>query len=249
MVPDRVPVGTMVIEMRSPNVVRILKAIGFDFFVLDCEHGSFNYETVADMMAVAREAGLPGLVRIPEIRREPVLKVLEAGATGILVPQVCCREEVEDIVSYAKYAPRGMRGMSFTRPHTGYHAVDTKVYMKQANDETVVLLQVERREAIDNLERMLEVPGVDGLIIGPNDLSQSLGVPGETGSRVVVESINRVLEMARSQEIPVGIHVSDRDALSKWLDKGMAIAMWSSEVGMMLSAGRAGLAAIRGSAE
>lgn len=242
---SKVPIGTMVIGMRSPNIVRILKASGFDFFVVDCEHGSFSFETVENMMAVARGVGMPGLVRVPEIRREPVLKVLEAGASGLLVPQVRCREEVEKLVSFAKYAPQGMRGVSLTRPHTGYVGIRVGEYIKRANEETIILLQIECREAIENLEAMLGVPGVDGLIIGPNDLSQSLGVPGETGLPLVVESIERVIGVAGKYGIPVGIHVSDRDTLVAWLKKGMTIGMWNSEIGMILSAAREGLAAIR----
>ena len=125
--------GTMVTVFQNPDIVRILKECGYDFIIIDCEHGSFDYGEVARILGMDRAVGLPALVRIPEIRREPVLKYMEMGADGLLLPNTETKEEAELLVKYSKYAPLGDRGVSLSRPHTGYVKVNGRDYMDQSN--------------------------------------------------------------------------------------------------------------------
>ena len=171
--------GTMVTTFASADLPKILARCGFDFFVVDCEHGSFTTREVADMLAVARAIGLPGVVRIPELRREHVLKFLEMGAEGLLLPNTESAEQAQQLVDWAKYAPMGHRGVSLNRPHTDFEKVDGRTYMEQSNRGTVLMAQIESREGVEHVAEIMAVDGIDLALIGPNDMSQDYGLLGQ----------------------------------------------------------------------
>ena len=171
--------GTMVTTFASADLPKILARCGFDFFVVDCEHGSFTTREVADMLAVARAIGLPGVVRIPELRREHVLKFLEMGAEGLLLPNTESAEQAQQLVDWAKYAPMGHRGVSLNRPHTDFEKVDGRTYMEQSNRGTVLMAQIESREGVEHVAEIMAVDGIDLALIGPNDMAQDYGPLGQ----------------------------------------------------------------------
>jgi 2-keto-3-deoxy-L-rhamnonate aldolase RhmA len=189
--------------------------------------------------------GIVPIVRIPEIRREPVLKCLEAGAQGILAPQVETRSQVEELVSYVRYAPAGNRGVSLTRPHTGYRTVARQEYMSEANRSNLIILQIETRRAIENLDELLAVDGVDCALVGPNDLAQSLTQGRNDAPEEVAGAIEKVASAAAHHGLVSGIHCSKVEDVAHWLAKGMRMCMWSTDVGMLMAEGRRGLAALR----
>ena len=119
--------GTIISEVRNPNIAYILAQSGFEFFIIDNEHGSYNQETIANMIAAARGAGISVIVRIPEISRQNILKPLDAGATGLLVPMVNNASEAEEIIRHAKYPTMGNRGAALRRPHNMYAKVNAAV--------------------------------------------------------------------------------------------------------------------------
>jgi len=168
--------GTMVTTFASADLPKILKACGFDFFIIDCEHGSFTTREVADMICVARAIELPGMVRIPELRREHVLHYMELGAAGLLLPNTETAEQARQLVDYAKYAPMGHRGVSLSRPHTDFLKQDSAAYMQSANRDTVLLCQIESQLGVSNIDAIMAVDGIDGAMIGPNDMSQDFGI-------------------------------------------------------------------------
>ena len=172
-------VGTLISEIRNPNVMYMLAQSGFDFVIVDMEHGAYSPETVSDHIAAARGAGIPVIVRICEIRRETILKPLDSGAVGLLVPQVNTAEQAKEVVAHAKYPPEGNRGVAIRRAHNFYRKVDAAAYMKQTNEQTFIAVQAESPEAIENLEEIADVPGVDSIFVGPFDLSVSMGIPGK----------------------------------------------------------------------
>ena len=116
--------GVMVTTFSNPDIAKILKVCGFDFFMIDCEHGSFTTREVANIIAVAKSEKMPAFVRIPELRREPVLKYMEMGATGIMLPGTETADQAKALVDYAKYAPMGHRGVSLSRPHTEFKKIE-----------------------------------------------------------------------------------------------------------------------------
>ena len=238
--------GTMITVFDNPEIAKILKVCGFDYFVIDCEHGAFDYSKVANILAIAREAGIAGIIRIPEVKREVVLKYMEMGATGLLLPNTDRVEQAQLLVQYSKYFPLGNRGVSLLRPHTGFEAVDNAVeYMNQVNEETVLMIQIESPEGVGNVAEMLDIEGIDAAFVGPNDLSQSMGIMGQYGHADFIAAVDHVILSAKKRGKYSGIHLNTVDALQPWLNKGATLNLWANDVIHMMSAAKDGLAKIR----
>jgi len=238
-------VGTMISEVRNPNVAYMLAQSGFDFFIIDNEHGAYSPETISDMIAAARGAGIAPIVRIPEIRRESILKPLDSGAAGLLVPQVNTAEQAQEIMFHAKYPPAGNRGAALRRAHSLYRKVTPGDYLKEANEETLIAIQAETPTAIEKLEEIVSIPGVDAIFVGPFDLSVSLGIPGEINNPREVEAIDRVVEVCRKRNVISGIHMFDLKALKMWVEKGMRFVTYSSDVSLLADAAASGVAELK----
>ncbi|WP_378951549.1 HpcH/HpaI aldolase/citrate lyase family protein [Pelosinus sp. sgz500959] len=238
--------GTMITVFDSPEIAKILKVCGFDYFIIDCEHGAYNYSSVATILAVAREAGIPGIVRIPEIKREVVLKYMEMGAAGLLLPNTETAEQAQLLVEYSKYAPLGNRGVSLLRPHTGFENVGNAVeYMKKANKETVLMVQIESLKGVENVGKMLDIEGIDAAFMGPNDLSQSMGILGQFDHPDFIAAIDHVILSAKQRGKYSGTHLTSADAILSWMDKGMSLNLWSNDVVHLMNGAKAGLAKLK----
>jgi 2-keto-3-deoxy-L-rhamnonate aldolase RhmA len=229
-------VGTMISEIRNPNLAYLLAQCGFDFFVIDNEHGSYSPETISNMIAAARGAGVLTIVRIPEIRRETILKPLDCGAAGLLVPQVNTALQAKEIMTHAKYPPLGNRGVALSRAHSLYARPKADEYLVQANEATFIAVQAESPEAIGNLESIAATPGVDAIFVGPADLSVSLGIPGQVTHPDEIQAIDRVVAVCQKQGITPGIHMSNLEMLSSWIKKGMRFVTFSSDVDLLARA-------------
>ncbi|MBW6484802.1 MAG: hypothetical protein K0B01_01450 [Syntrophobacterales bacterium] len=238
--------GTMVTVFENPEIVKILKVCGFDFFIVDAEHGSFDYSDVARMFALAREAGIPPMIRIPEVRRELVLKYMEMGAKGILLPNTETVEQAQALVAYSKYYPLGDRGVSLLRAHTGFEKIESATgYMEKVNAETLLMLQIESPKAVERIDDLLAVDGIDAAFVGPNDLSQSMGIMGQTDHPRFIEAVERVIAAAKKHGKFSGIHMMAVEALEPWMKKGMTLNFWGNEVVMLMNAAKAGLARLK----
>ena len=169
-------IGTMVQEVRTPAIAQILDQVGFDFFMLDMEHGALNLETAAEIMRAARLAGIPPLVRVAGPQYELIGRILDQGAVGVMLPRVESRADVDFLVQSIKYPPLGKRGMSSDAPHSGYRARPLAEFVEINNADTIAIAQIERKAAIENIDHILSVPGVDVALVGPEDLSVSLGL-------------------------------------------------------------------------
>ena len=229
-------VGTMISEIRNPNLAYMLAQCGFDFFIIDNEHGSYSPETISNMIAAARGAGVLTVVRIPEIRRETILKPLDCGAAGLLVPQVNTADQAKEIMMHAKYPPSGNRGFALSRAHSLYTRPKVDEYLSQANETTFIAVQAESPEAIRNLESIAATPGVDAIFVGPADLSVSLGIPGQVTHPDEIEAIDRVVEVCQTHGITPGVHMSNPETLGAWIKKGMRFVTFSSDVDMLAKA-------------
>lgn len=243
--------GTMVTVFSHPDLVDLLQIAGFDYLIVDCEHSAFSYESVAALLGRARVLGMPALVRVPGALREPVLKLMEAGAKGLLLPDTDTAQKAKELVRFAKYAPMGERGVSLLRPHTGYRAVsDPASYMQSANEETVLMAQIESGEGVANLKEILEVEGIDAAFVGPNDLSQSLGIPGQYQDPRFQQAIDSIIQSARQAGKVSGIHWTGSPAeLAAFQKRGMTLNLWSNDIGMILNAGKSGLRQLKEAAE
>lgn len=229
-----VVLGTMISEFGCSNLVRIMQAGGYEFAIIDCEHGPFDYTQLSEMIALGNSIQFPVLVRAPGIDRGFITKVLDMGAEGFLIPMVNTPEDAERLVEYAKYAPVGKRGISTTRAHTNYHPPRLKDYMETANHRTILLVQIETKEAVSNVEDIAMVQGIDALIVGPSDLSSDLGVAGDLNNPVLRKCIEKVAEAAAARGKHCGTVASNLSYLQMCRETGMNIFSMGSELGMLL---------------
>ena len=238
-------IGTMISEIRNPNLVYMLAQCGFDFFIIDNEHGAYSPETISNMIAAARGAGISVVVRIPEIRREAIMKPLDSGAAGLLVPMVNTADQAKEIMRYAKYPPMGERGVALSRAHSSYGRPNATEYLNQANQTTFIAVQAESPQAIENLESIASTPGVDAIFVGPADLSVGMGIPGQITHPKEVEAIETVLAICQKHAVVPGIHMSKRETLKDWIRRGMRFVTYSSDVDLLARAAQENLAHLR----
>jgi 2-keto-3-deoxy-L-rhamnonate aldolase RhmA len=233
--------GTMIRQARDPGAPAIFAAAGFDFVFIDMEHGNYSMETVADLISGAKSAGIATIIRVPHLETHFISRVLDAGAEGIMVPMTSTRQQAEEIARFSKYTPLGQRGFGNQTGQTDYKPLKTPDFMKEANEHTLIVAQIETREAIENIEAILDVEGIDVGLIGPNDLSISMGIPDQMGSEIITKAIDKVVESAKKKGKASGIHIGNIEALKKWRTKGMTVLAFSTDIGFMYNASKSGL--------
>jgi 2-dehydro-3-deoxyglucarate aldolase/4-hydroxy-2-oxoheptanedioate aldolase len=229
-------VGTMISEMRNPEVAHMLAAAGMDFLMVDTEHSSVGVESTQNIMRSARSAGLVPLARVTQNQYPFIARILDIGAMGIMVPRVDTAEEARHVVRCAKYPPLGERGFGARGVVTDYEPVSVREVVEWWNEHTLIIVQVESGKAVENLEAITRVPGVDVALIGPNDLSVSLGIPGEFTHPRFVEAVERTFEVCLRNGVSPAIHISDVEAIKRYRDKGMRFLMVGSESRLLISA-------------
>jgi 4-hydroxy-2-oxoheptanedioate aldolase len=227
-------VSTMISEFMNPNVGTMLATAGLDSMIIDMEHSSFGWPEMSAMVSVARASGLSPVVRIPEIRRETVLKPLDAGASGLLVPMVNTARQAEDAVRFARYPPAGARGAALRRPHSLYRALPAAEYLARANEEVALILQIETPEALENVEEIASVDGVDALFVGPFDLSVNMGIPGKVWDPRIREAFSKVIAATKGAGIAAGIQTFDLDQAQELVAEGVRYLSFSGDVNLII---------------
>lgn len=216
----RAVAGPIVNEARSIGTVRIMAREGFDFLFLDMEHAMFNWETMLNLVQAALLADLCPIVRVTDLSYPLVARALDTGALGIIIPRVDNREQVEAAVSYAKYPPLGRRGAGGDG-RIGYQRADAKTAVEWANAETMVVVQIESTEGLRNLEGIASVPGVDVVCVGPQDLSISMGIPGDFGHPDFVAALRGLVEICGKHGVATGMVEREAANQQRWYDLGM----------------------------
>jgi len=237
--------GTMVVEFTSPEVARMLSAAGFDYIFIDTEHGAFNHESVTNIIRAGRSMDLTCIVRVPDNAYHLIARTLDLGAHGIMVPRTETREQVENIIRAAKYPPWGSRGFGVRPIITDYERGSVAELIERLNEDTIVITQIESKQAIDDIEDLLSVKGVDVALIGPNDLSISLGVPGEHAHPSMIEAMQKVVDTCAKKGIASGIHVRDMSVLQFWMERGMTFITCDTDVGLLMSAAAQAVSTLR----
>lgn len=210
----------------STIIVEIAGFAGLDFAVIDNEQGSFNDETVADMIRAAENVGIALFVRVVANQPGLILKVLNAGADGIIVPHVRSKEDAEAAVRAARHAPEGMRGAMYALRRDGYGTIDHREYLAAINREIMVLLTIEDQEALVDLDAIAATPGVDGLVIGRADLAQSLGIPGEFGHADIVAAEEKIRAAAKAH----GLVFYGEELVDAGIDQDLLLHGWMKAI-------------------
>lgn len=239
-------IGTMLVEIRQPAIMTLLANAGFDFVIIDNEHGPFSVETIADLSRAARDQGLTAIVRIPELTYAHVAQSLDGGAQAIMLPRVTGRAQVEECVRYMKYPPEGRRGAVLGRGHTGFRSGPLADTLAAMNRETFLVVQIETAEAVDRLDDLLTVPGVDAALIGPTDLSLALGVPGRMEDPKLVGAIEKTMAACKAHGVVPAIHTNDLAMTTAWARRGMRLVSINSEAGLLVGAAGQAVKTIRG---
>ena len=207
--------------LRSPDAAELMSETGFDFLLVDAEHSSIGPDGILEMIrAIERGRAIP-LVRVPETTAARVQWALDGGAKGILFPRARSVDDVKQAVSLCRYPPDGIRGLGPGRA-SGYGA-KLLDYAGTANEEITVMIQVETIEAVDRIEEIAAVPGVDLIFIGPGDLSQVLGIPGELHHPRIQEIGRRVVSACQNNAVPVGILALEEETLAYWKGQGVQL--------------------------
>lgn len=240
-------IGSEISGLRSPEVARIYAAAGFDFAFIDLEHSTFGIETVADTVRCARQAGIVPVVRVPQGEYAWVARMLDIGAQGIIVPRVNTPQEVKNIVSWTRYPPLGIRGFASTTAQTEGESVEPEDFMAHAHEHTLLVIQFERRQAIDNLEAMLSIPGVDVACLGYMDLSVDLGIPGQMKHPDMIKAVTRLVEVSRKHGVASGIITPDFEAVAHWAKAGMRFVSFGTDAMLLEQAAKAVLTQLRNS--
>ncbi|WP_426958492.1 HpcH/HpaI aldolase family protein [Muricoccus radiodurans] len=184
----------------SPATVEMAGYCGYDFVIIDTEHGPADIETIENMLRAAAMHGMAGLVRTPDGSVASIQRVLDAGADGILVPHVASAAIAREVVERALFAPQGKRGVALSRS-SAYGSGDNKQYYATRNQHTVVIVMVEDAEAIPVVDEIVSVPGIDAVFIGPGDLSASLGHAADATQPVVNDAIAKIVAAAKQHGV------------------------------------------------
>ncbi len=233
--------GTMIQDVRSPSIAQIMALAGCDFLFFDMEHGPFNLETIADMVRVTRLAGMTPLVRVPDAEYHLMCRPLDLGAQGIMIPRVETKTQVEYIIECTMFPPLGRRGCSVNKGHNDFASQNPWEFSEQANQENLVILQIERWRAVEGIEELLSVPGVGAVVIGPNDMALSLGIRSDDLLGALEEPIQHVLEACLARHIPCGIHIANLEWLAEWQRRGMQLLCYSSDINFLRNGAASGI--------
>jgi 4-hydroxy-2-oxoheptanedioate aldolase len=235
----RAQVGTW-LSLASPIATRFMARAGFHWLTLDIEHSPVDWETVAIIFGSVADAGGVPLARVPAIRHDYVKRVLDAGAYGIVFPMCCTVEEAEQAVAACRYPPQGQRSVG-----GGLHALNFACspgeYYRRANDEILVIVQIEHVMGVENCEAICRVEGVDAVFIGPNDLLASMHkTPAmETDDPAFVEALRHVRVTAEACGVAPGLHVADAGAARRRLAEGWRFLAIGSELAFMTQGAQA----------
>jgi 2-keto-3-deoxy-L-rhamnonate aldolase RhmA len=215
------PVYGVSVMIPSPQIVEMVAAAGFDWVLIDCEHGTITLESV-ELMAMAAEAsGITAIARPVSRSAEHILQVMDRGVMGVQIPHVATAEAAREAVAAVKFHPLGKRSIAAGTRAAVYDAHGSLAdYVKAANDATLIAVQIEDKEAVDNIDEILKVPDIDVFFIGPSDLSQSMGHPGNPKAPPVAQAIDecfrKMVAAGRTPGTP-----ATGEALQGVLDKGV----------------------------
>lgn len=241
-----VSLGTMVFEFNTPGIGRIIGEAGAEFVIYDMEHTGWSIETIRMLMATTRAADTVPMVRVPATEYHLLSRPLDVGAMGLMVPMVESAEQAKVIVDSARYPPQGRRGAAFGVAHDDYAGGDIVEKMRSANDEVVLIAQIETAAGIENVDAIADVPGIDVLWIGHFDLSNSLGVPGQFTHPTYTAAVERVLAACNEHGKAPGIMGGDLKMAQESLAQGFRMVAYGGDLWLYQAALRDGFAALRG---
>jgi len=236
---NQVTIGSW-LSIPSPVVSEIMAQAGYPWLVIDMEHSVIDFETMQSMFLTLELSDVIPLVRLSGKDPIQAKRVLDAGALGIIAPMVNTPEEAEMMVSAVKYPPWGTRGVGLARAQ-GY-GMQFDAYKEHWNEQSIVICQIEHKQAVENIDAILSVEGIDGVIIGPYDLSGSYGIPGKLDDPLMVEAEQTIMKSANKINVAMGTHVvhPNVDQLEAKIQMGFKFIAYSVDMLFLANACRKG---------
>lgn len=228
---DGKPVFCPFMKTCDPAFVEAAGYANMDFAILDMEHGPGNIENMQNNIRAAQLSGILPIVRVSSLTEEAAGRALDIGAAGVEIPQITNAQQAEKAVNMAKFYPKGERGACRFVRAAKYSHTERERYFENANN-TLVIIQLEGAEAIKNLDEIFKVKGIDIIFIGPYDLSQSLGVPGQTTHPLVINAMKSIIEKAKKNGITIGTFTDSDETVKMWLESGVQYISYSVDVGI-----------------
>ena len=232
-----------IISLPCPDVADLLSRVGFDYLWIDLEHSPMD---VTDAQTLIQAAGgrCPCVIRVPEVSEAWIKKALDTGCDGIVIPQIRSAAEARAAVAWCQYPPLGRRGAAVTRAH-GF-GLNFSEYVAAANDALAIILQIEHITAVNDIDAILQTPGVAALFVGPFDLSGSLGLLGQITHPKVQAAIDRVIAAGQSAGMPLGLFVVDGASAPAAIRRGFQMIALGTDSSYLMTAARAALVAAKG---
>ena len=239
-------VGIGIRLVRNVDIIKVMKAAGFDWLFIDLEHGSMSIETACEISVAAQDSGIAPIVRVPYGELAMATRVLDGGALGIVIPHVDTAEEARDIADRLRYPPRGHRSVGGGQAQFDYASIPLGEMTEKSDENTLITVMIETPKAVENAEAIAAVPGIDCLLVGSSDLSMELGIPGQQGHEKIQSSVDKVVAACRKHNKWPGMGGAYTDDwLKLYTDKGMKLILSGNDLPMLTNAARAQQAKVR----
>ncbi|NUM50649.1 MAG: 2,4-dihydroxyhept-2-ene-1,7-dioic acid aldolase [Flavobacteriales bacterium] len=223
---NKLTIGSWV-TIGHHSIIEIMASAGFEWLTIDMEHSPISFETAQSLIATTKSYGLSSLVRVGKNDELIIKKVMDSGADGVIVPMVNSKEDAIKVVQSVYYPPKGKRGVGLARAQE--YGIGFEKYKNWLNNSSVVIAQIEHIDAVNQIEEIISVEGIDGIIIGPYDLSASMGMPGEFDMPEVKDAINKVKQACVKNNFPLGFHVikPEKKLLDEKINDGFTFLAFS----------------------
>ncbi|RPD93373.1 aldolase [Aureibaculum marinum] len=222
-------------KIQDPAIVEIAALSGFDFVIIDMEHGPYSIESLQNMIRAAEARDIIPVVRVTENSETLILRTLDVGAKCIQVPQICTKEDADKLVKATKFYPKGERGMCRYVRAAEYTNISAINHFGKANDDITTIIHIEGMEGISNLEEIVQVDGIDVIFLGPYDLSQSCGVPGEVNNPKVVDAMKGAVKIAQKYGKYIGTFTETPEKAKMWRNIGVQYISYAVDVGIIMN--------------
>ena len=237
----------LTLDSFSGTIVEMYHATGYDGLLIDREHSALNLETISEYIRLARVLGLPCMVRVAENCYHQLNPILDQAPDGIFVPRIRSRDEVEELIQTVKYPPEGVRGLaSIIVPVSktlGWGSAAEQI--ETVNRNLVIGIQIETAEALADVDNIVSVPGVDIALVGPDDLSLALGIPGQYDDAKYVDAVKRIIEACQKHNVLPGTACLDPVKAHSWIELGMKMIWYAVDSFLLWQAGRRQIEALK----
>jgi 2-keto-3-deoxy-L-rhamnonate aldolase RhmA len=230
---------------RSAEIPRAFAAAGFDYVFIDMEHGSFNLETAHDMIVACKLAAITPIVRVGELQYTLCARLLDQGAQGIILPRVEDPRVLEEALGWLRFPPLGIRGFGINPTMLDYEAHTMPEIIAHQNRETLAVVQFETVRAVERADELLSLKGLDVVMIGPADLSISLGIPGQFDNPLLIRTVDRVIERCHAHGVVPGIQTRGIAMAKMWAERGMRFVGVAAEHVFLLEKCKEAIATLR----